>query len=143
MNKIWPVLVTLLWTICTVPMPVYSKNLFDRQYDRGSNIFDRGSTKTQEIIPERAKFAVDCIAIFYIAAERRKEGWAIPDPAMRGLASQEVVDFYVSEVEPYDGQPLLRQHASTTGPRFLQFSPHQIATFMQRCVDFVQTESGR
>lgn len=143
MKRIWAFSVILLWAYWAATMPAYSTNLFDRGHDRGNNIFDRAPPATQGSIPERAKFAVDCIAIFYVAAERTKEGWTISDPTMRGLTSQDVVDFYVSEAEPYDGQPALRQHAGTIGPRFIQLSQRQIETFMQRCVDFVRSESGR
>lgn len=46
MSKFSLVSAILLSTACTLPTTAYSTNLFDRQYDQGSNVFDRAPANT-------------------------------------------------------------------------------------------------
>jgi hypothetical protein len=64
MKKMWVFSVIALSAYWATTMPAYSTNPFDRGRDRDSSIFDHAHPVTNRRIPERAKFAGDCMGIF-------------------------------------------------------------------------------
>ena len=53
MNTYQPVALLILFGISAFPTSLHSTNVFDRQYDRGHNVFDRPPPKSQPPRPER------------------------------------------------------------------------------------------
>ena len=56
MNTIPTVRLMLLCAVCAFPSSAYSTNLFDRQYERGGNLFDRAPAKNQPRSAEGTAF---------------------------------------------------------------------------------------